>query len=134
MRVLDTQSADSLLDLVNDRSQTGTKSPSKLFVVVKGLSPEIGNFVSRLREVAESVDWREVIWVQDSKKLTRTAKGWFQRSNNACAVILRPGLEPVSLLDCRCSRYDISVALLEAMRPKSAVGAESGGPPRIEVV
>jgi hypothetical protein len=122
MRILDEQSTDKVLDLVAVQGSEAEKGkPAKIFVVVRGVSPEICGFVSRLREVAESVDWREVIWVQDSRKLTKkAAELWFRHAGDACAVILGAGLEPISLLSYDCSRYEINLALLEATRSKAA--------------
>ena len=120
MRILDEQSTDKVLDLIAAQESEKGK-PAKFFVVVRGVSPEICGFVSLLREVVESVDWREVIWVQDSRKLTKkAAELWFRHAGDACAVILGAGLEPISFLSCDCSRYDINLALLEAMRSKAA--------------
>lgn len=119
MRILDVRSFSSGGDVRSARRILAAEieDPNKVLLIIRGDSPEIGMFAERARHATDGVGFREAIWVRNTVIFEDgQEEAWFGDDQNACAVVLNFGDEPVGLLSSDDTLFRIDQLLREAIR------------------
>ena len=94
---------------------------TRVLVVVRGDSPEIARFATGIRPTVEGVAWRKLVWLRDrSRTIQEIQAEWIQEDQSADTVlVINIEQKSVVSIPINSSRYEIEVALLDALRADS---------------
>jgi hypothetical protein len=89
--------------------------PSISIMIIRGSTPEIGQFTDRAGTRSDPFPWRSAVWVKNDAIFTPQNKArWFGGRDEACAVILDLNDEPAEWLKPADTLFRIEQAWLSA--------------------
>lgn len=89
--------------------------PSMTVMIIRGSTPEIGQFADRAGTRCDPFPWRSAVWVKNDRIFTPQNKdSWFKDHDDACAVILDLNDRPADWLKPADTLFRIEQAWLAA--------------------
>ena len=118
MRILEVKPDNVAADIKQARKVIGQEvgHPAKTVMIIRGKTPDIGQFADHAAVRSDAFGWRDAVWVRDERILTpKQKKNWFGDSD-ACAVVLDFSDQPAVYLKPDATLYAIEQAFLTAQQ------------------
>ncbi len=121
MRILDVTKSTAQADIDKARAIVIAEisHPSKVVMIIRGSSPEVGQFADRANGRAVAFPFREVLWIKNAAIFeTGQESALFTNHGTACAVVLDLNDQPAAWLKTSDGAYQVEKAFLKAQAVK----------------